>query len=76
MTAIFFLSGALFPLANLPTPLTVATRIDPLAYGVDGLRAALIAQSQFALATDAAVLVMFAMAFVALGAWSFSKIQI
>lgn len=73
---IFFLSGALFPLANLPTALTVATRIDPLAYGVDGLRAALIAQSQFALATDAAILVMFATAFVALGAWSFSKIQI
>jgi ABC-2 type transport system permease protein len=72
---IFFLSGALFPLANLPTALTVATRIDPLAYGVDGLRAALIAQSQFAPATDAAVLVLFAMAFVALGAWSFSKIQ-
>ncbi len=30
---IFFLSGALFPLANLPTPLAVATRLDPLSYG-------------------------------------------
>jgi ABC-2 type transport system permease protein len=35
---IFFLSGALFPLENLPTALTVATRLDPLSYGVDGLR--------------------------------------
>jgi ABC-2 type transport system permease protein len=35
---IFFLSGALFPLDNLPAALTVATRVDPLAYGVDGIR--------------------------------------
>jgi ABC-2 type transport system permease protein len=39
---IFFLSGALFPLANLPTALTIATRLDPLSYGIDGLRAALV----------------------------------
>src|SRR5262245_14919937 len=31
---IFFLSGALFPLTNLPGPLAVATRLDPMAYGV------------------------------------------
>ena len=73
---IFFLSGALFPLANLPTALAVATRVDPLSYGVDGLRGALIAQSQFSIATDAGVLLVFAAAFVALGAWSFSRIQI
>src|SRR6186997_2376062 len=34
---IFFLSGALFPLNNLPAALTVATRVDPLSYGIDGL---------------------------------------
>jgi ABC-2 type transport system permease protein len=34
------LSGALFPLENLPTALMIATRLDPLAYGVDGLRGA------------------------------------
>lgn len=73
---IFFLSGALFPLANLPTALAVATRADPLAYGVDGLRHALIAQSQFSVGTDAAVLAMFASLFIGLGAWSFSRIQI
>jgi ABC-2 type transport system permease protein len=73
---IFFLSGALFPLANLPTALAAATRVDPLSYGVDGLRGALIAQSQFAFATDAGMLLVFAAAFLALGAWSFSKIQI
>src|SRR6516225_9649382 len=53
---IFFLSGALFPLADLPTALDVATYIDPLTYGIDGLRGALIGQSHFGLWVDFAVL--------------------
>src|SRR5947208_2852988 len=36
MMPLFFLSGALFPLsANLPAWMTVLTRLDPAAYGVD-----------------------------------------
>ena len=34
----FFLSGALFPVANLPGWLTVLNRIDPLTYAVDPMR--------------------------------------
>lgn len=34
----FFLSGALFPISGLPGWLTVLTRLDPIAYGVDPLR--------------------------------------
>lgn len=73
---IFFLSGALFPLTNLPTALTVATRLDPLTYGVDGLRGALIGLSQIGIATDFAVLLLVAAAFLALGARAFSRIQV
>jgi ABC-2 type transport system permease protein len=73
---ILFLSGVLFPLENLPTALTVATWLDPLTYGVDGLRAALIGVSQFGVVTDITVLVVVAAAFLTLGAWSFSKIQV
>jgi ABC-2 type transport system permease protein len=73
---IFFLSGALYPLTNLPTALAVATRIDPLSYGIDGLRGALVGISQIGLAIDALVLTVVASLFLALGAWSFSKIQI
>jgi ABC-2 type transport system permease protein len=73
---IFFLSGALFPLNNLPTVLTVATRIDPLSYGVDGLRGAFIGLSQFSMATDLLVLGVVAAGFMVLGAYSFSRIQI
>jgi ABC-2 type transport system permease protein len=73
---IFFLSGALFPLSGLPSALMVATRVDPLSYGIDGLRAALIAQSQFSVVTDVAVLLAFAAVFLGLGARAFSRIQI
>jgi ABC-2 type transport system permease protein len=73
---IFFLSGALFPLANLPTALTIATRLDPLAYGVDGLRGAFIGVSQMGFLVDVSVLGALAALFLVLGAWAFSKIQV
>lgn len=73
---IFFLSGALFPLDNLPKVLVALTAIDPLSYGVDGLRAALIAQTHFGTAVDAAVLAALAVVVVCLGAWRFSKIEV
>src|SRR5262250_2650796 len=37
---LFFLSGALYPLNGLPAWLTVLTRVDPLTYVVDPMRAA------------------------------------
>ncbi len=73
---IFFLSGALFPLADLPLALAVATHVDPLAYGIDGLRGALIGQSYFGAVIDLVVLAGVASCFLALGAWSFSRIQV
>jgi ABC-2 type transport system permease protein len=39
----FFLSGALFPMANLPTWLRISTLIDPLTYAVDPMRKAVLA---------------------------------
>ena len=72
---IFFLSGALYPLNNLPVALSAATRIDPLSYGIDGLRGALIGVSQIGLSVDVLVLTVVASLFLALGAWSFSRIQ-
>lgn len=73
---IFFLSGALFPLDNLPTALTVATRLDPLAYGVDGLRGAFIGVSHLGPLLDVSVLAVLSALFLVLGAWAFSKIQV
>lgn len=38
----FFLSGALFPLSNLPGWLAFLTKLDPVTYGVDPLRQAVL----------------------------------
>jgi ABC-2 type transport system permease protein len=73
---IYFLSGALYPLNDLPVGLRIATRIDPLTYGIDGLRGAFTGTSHFSVGTNAAVMSVVAVIFLALGAQSFSKIQI
>jgi ABC-2 type transport system permease protein len=73
---IFFLSGALYPLNNLPTALSVITQIDPLTYGIDGLRGAFLGTSHFGVVTNATVLCVVALIFMGLGARAFSKIQI
>ena len=39
----FFLSGAMFPVNNLPLWLTILNRIDPLTYAVDPMRRAVFA---------------------------------
>ena len=43
MMPMLFLSGALFPLNNLPNWLTVITRLNPLTYAVDPLRKVIFA---------------------------------
>jgi ABC-2 type transport system permease protein len=73
---IFFLSGALFPLNNLPKVLSVITSADPLSYGIDGLRAALIGISHFGVVADMSVLCLVAVAFLAAGGYLFSYIQL
>ena len=73
---LFFLSGALFPLQNLPGPIAIITRLDPLSYGVDGLRGALIGVTQFGFGTDAAILVLVSGVLLAIGSWLFSRIQV
>jgi len=73
---IFFLSGALYPLKNLPRVLTWITHADPLAYGIDGLRGFLIGSWQFGFALDLGILVALAAAFLVTSAWLFSRIQL
>jgi len=73
---LFFLSGALYPLKGLPAPLQVLTHIDPLTYGVDGVRGILVGTSHFGVALDVAVLLGVGVLFLVLGAWRFSKIEV
>jgi ABC-2 type transport system permease protein len=73
---LFFLSGALYPLANLGVVMKVITRLDPLTYGVDGLRGALINQWHFSAAFNASLLGLIALGFLSLGAYLFSRIEV
>jgi len=73
---IFFLSGALFPLTNLPKLLALVTRVDPLSYGVDGLRNSLIGAVQFGIPLDLTVLCVVAALLLSTGSYLFSRIQL
>ena len=73
---IFFLSGALFPLTNVPRVLGIIATGDPLSYGVDGLRHSLIGVAHFTQATDLAVLSVMTALLLVLGGYLFSRIQL
>jgi len=73
---IYFLSGALYPLRHAPPVLEAVARIDPLAYGVDGLRAAFLGTSHFGMLTDFGVLAFGALLFLGLGSYFFNRIQL
>ncbi len=72
---IFFLSGALFPLQGLPPVMEVVTRIDPLTYGVDGMRDALINAGKFGIATDLLIVFTLAVILLGVGSYLFERIQ-
>ncbi len=73
---LFFLSGALYPLDNLAKALIVLTHIDPMTYGVDGMRAFLINRTHFGASLDAVGLLGAGAALTIVGAWRFSKIEV
>jgi ABC-2 type transport system permease protein len=70
---IFFLSGALFPIENLPEWIIKICYVNPLTYGVDGLRGALVGVSSFPIAVDILLSTVFSIVMVLLGAYFFKK---
>ncbi len=73
---LFFLSGSLFPLAGLPKTIDLLANLDPLSYGIDGLRATLTGVVHFGLPTDLSVLTIVTLLLLVIGGYLFSKIQI
>lgn len=73
---LFFLSGALFPLGDLPPALKIVARIDPLSYGVDALRASLTGMSFSPFLLNLGVLVFLLVLTLSIGSYLFSKMQV
>lgn len=69
----FLLSGALFPINNLPAWLKFAVYLDPVTYGVDALRAVILGSSSIPLYIDLIVLIVFAIAIILSAAFVFTK---
>ncbi len=72
---VFFLSGALFPLSNAPLWMKVLAAIDPMLYGVDGMRGALVGLHNTPVYLDFAAVLAIAVFFIAIADIAFSRIQ-
>lgn len=68
---LLFLSGAIYPVTQFPGVVAYVAYVNPLTYGVDGLRGVLVGTSMFPVVLDFTVLVGFTLAFVGLGAYAF-----
>lgn len=73
---LFFLSGALFPISNLPPWLSPFIFVNPITYAVDGVRGAMLGISQFPIAFDFVVISIFACIMIFFGTYAFNKMKI
>jgi ABC-2 type transport system permease protein len=73
---LFFLSGAIFPLSNLPKFLKVISYLDPLTYGVEGLRKTLVGFSFLPFWLDFIFLISFSLFSIILGSYLFEKSEV
>ncbi len=73
MFPLFFVSGALAPISNLPGWLRFFCYLNPLTYGVDGIRASLTQYSVFPLYVDLFVCVLIAFGMLSLASYFFER---
>lgn len=75
MWPMFFFSGALFQVQNLPGVLRDVSLVDPITYAVDAIRAILIGNGAFPMYYDVGVLSAFAIIAGILGVIAFGNMQ-
>lgn len=73
---LFFLSGALFPIDTLPQAFKVIIGLNPLSYGIDGLRTAFTGISHLGLILDLVVLASLTLIVTLIGSYLFSKVEV
>lgn len=72
---VFALSGALFPLTTLPSWMKIITYIDPLTYGVQGVRYGLSGTFNINPLLSFVILAGFALVMILIGSYSFKRIK-
>ena len=70
---LFFISSAVFPLEGSPDWLKTVAHLNPLTYGVDGLRYSLVGFSSMPVWIDLGVLLGVCITMVSLGSYLFSR---
>lgn len=71
---VFFLSGALYPVTQLPDLLRYVVLVNPFSYGVDLLKHSIPgSQTDFSIITDLSVLIGFTIAAILIACWRFSR---
>jgi ABC-2 type transport system permease protein len=73
---LFFLSGALFPLTDAPAILKTIVYINPLTYGVEGVRYGILGISSINPLISLAVIGGFSLIMILIGGYSFRKMKI
>lgn len=73
---LFFLSGAIFPLKSFPSWIRDISYIDPLTYGVDGLRGTLIGASSLPIISNLIILACFSLVTIFFGTYFFEKSEV
>jgi len=66
----------MFPIKSLPNWLTFLVYLNPLTYGVDGLRGSLVGLNQLPLELDLFVLVLFCIFMVSIGTYLFETTEV
>ena len=75
MMPMMFLSGAFYPINNLPGAVRAITYLNPLTYGIDGLRGIIIGTSMLNPITNTIILFIMSFVFLTLGAYLFEKTE-
>lgn len=70
------LSGAFFPIANLPSWLKTLVYMNPLTYGVEALRYFLLGSSAIPIWSSLIVITIFSIAMIAIGGKLFGKMKV
>ncbi|MFA5802989.1 MAG: ABC transporter permease, partial [Thermoleophilia bacterium] len=71
----FFLSGAMFPLQNLPTWMKMLVEMNPLSYGVDIMRYTVIGVNTYPIWRDLAVIIGFGVLMIGLAVFEFGRTE-